>query len=120
MARKEMYTLKVDGRVVWTSNRLPYMKKIANETLELDNGFFAEILRYNKTYSDPLLQHEVEPLKGGCLMALYAVYYQTGISPLDGAPLCTIDLVTQVEATAIAKQQELTDAGLVAWHEQIQ
>lgn len=33
MARKEMYTLKVDGRVVWTSNRLPYMKKIANETL---------------------------------------------------------------------------------------
>ena len=47
MARKEMYTLKVDGRVVWTSNRLPYMKKIANETLELDNGFFAEILRYN-------------------------------------------------------------------------
>ena len=32
MARKEMYTLKVDGRVVWTSNRLPYMKKIANET----------------------------------------------------------------------------------------
>ena len=53
-------------------------------------------------------------------MALYAVYYQTGVSPLDGAPLCTIDLVTQVEATAIAKQQELTDAGLVAWHEQIQ
>ena len=51
MARKEMYTLKVDGRVVWTSNRLPYMKKIANETLELDNGFFAEILRYKKTYS---------------------------------------------------------------------
>jgi hypothetical protein len=46
-----MYTLKVDGRMVWTSNRLPYMKKIANETLELDNGFFAEILRYNKTYS---------------------------------------------------------------------
>lgn len=53
-------------------------------------------------------------------MALYAVYYQTGVSPLDGAPLCTIDLVTQVEATAIAKQQELTDAGLGAWHEQIQ
>lgn len=53
-------------------------------------------------------------------MALYAVYYQTGVSPLDSAPLCTIDLVTQVEATAIAKQQELTDAGLVAWHEQIQ
>lgn len=40
-------------------------------------------------------------------MALYAVYYQTGVSPLDGAPLCTIDLVTQVEATAIAKQQKL-------------
>ena len=54
-------------------------------------------------------------------MALYAVYYQTGVfAPFDGAPLCTIDLVTQVEATAIAKQQELTDAGLVAWHEQIQ
>ena len=51
MARKEMYTLIVDGRVVWTSNRLPYMKKIANETLEGFNGFFAEIRRYNKTYS---------------------------------------------------------------------
>lgn len=45
MARKEMYMIKVDGRVVWTNNGLPYMKKIANETLELDNGFFAEILR---------------------------------------------------------------------------
>lgn len=53
-------------------------------------------------------------------MALYAVYYQTGVSPLDGTPLCTIDLVTQVEATAIAKQQELTDAGLLSWYEQIQ
>ena len=51
MARKEMYTLKVDGRVVWTSNRLPYMKKIANEPHELDNGFVAEILRYHTTYS---------------------------------------------------------------------
>lgn len=29
MARKEMYTLKVDGRVVWTSNRLPYMRTIS-------------------------------------------------------------------------------------------
>lgn len=51
MARKEMYTLIVDGRVVWTSNHLPYMKKIADETLEDFNGFFAEIRRYNKTYS---------------------------------------------------------------------
>lgn len=51
MARKEMYTLIVDGRVVWTSNRLPYMKKITNETLEDFNGFFAEIRRYRKTYS---------------------------------------------------------------------
>ena len=51
MARKEMYTLKVDGRVVWTSNRLPYMKKIANETLELDNGFFAEIRPASTTRS---------------------------------------------------------------------
>lgn len=53
-------------------------------------------------------------------MALYAVYYQTGVSPLDGAPFCTIDFVTKSEAAAIAKQQELTDAGLVAWYEQIQ
>lgn len=53
-------------------------------------------------------------------MELYDVYYQTGVSPLDGAPLCTIDLVTRAETTAIAKQQELTDAGLVAWYEQIQ
>lgn len=45
-------------------------------------------------------------------MALYAVYYQTGVSPLDGAPLCTIDLVTQVEATAIAKQQELLERNI--------
>ena len=51
MARKEMYTLIVDGRVVWTSNRLPYMKKIANETLEDFNGFFAEIRRYRKVYA---------------------------------------------------------------------
>lgn len=53
-------------------------------------------------------------------MALYAVYYQTGVSPLDGAPLCTIDFVTQFEAAAIAKQQELIVVGLVAWYEQIQ
>lgn len=48
---KEIYTLKVDSRVILTSNHLPYMKKIANETLELGTGFFAEILRYDKTYS---------------------------------------------------------------------
>ena len=53
-------------------------------------------------------------------MALYAVYYQTGVSPLDGAPLCTLDLVTQSEATAVARQQELTKAGLTAWYDQIQ
>lgn len=49
--RKEMYTLIVDGRVIWTSNHLPYMKKIANEALDDFNGYFAEIRRYNKTYS---------------------------------------------------------------------
>ena len=51
MARKEMYTLIVDGRVVWTRNRIPYMKKIAYETLEDFNGFFAEIRRYRKVYA---------------------------------------------------------------------
>ena len=53
-------------------------------------------------------------------MALYAVYYQIGASSLDGVPLCTLELITQSEATAIAKQQELLDAGIVAWYEQIQ
>ena len=52
-------------------------------------------------------------------MALYAVYYQTG-SLFEDMPVCTLDLVTQSEVTAIAKQQELTAAGLVAWYEQIQ
>ena len=33
-------------------------------------------------------------------MALYAVYYQTGVSPLDGEPLCTVCLITQSEAAA--------------------
>lgn len=36
---------------MWQTAVNRFMKKIANETLELDNGFFAEILRYNKTYS---------------------------------------------------------------------
>ena len=45
-------------------------------------------------------------------MALYAVYYQTGVSPLDGEPLCTVCLITQSE--------ELTKAGLTAWYDQIQ
>lgn len=53
-------------------------------------------------------------------MALYAVYYQTGISPLDGEPLYTVCLITQSEAAAIDKEQELTKAGLIAWHDQIQ
>ena len=65
-------------------------------------------------------------------MALYAVYYQTGIqchvhlsyqtgvSPLDGEPLCAVCLITQSEAAAIAKEQELTKAGLTAWYDQIQ
>ena len=51
MARKEMYTLKVDGPGGLDQQPAPVHEKIANETLELDNGFFAEILRYNKTYS---------------------------------------------------------------------
>lgn len=53
-------------------------------------------------------------------MALYAVCYQTGVSPLDGEPLCTVCLITQSEAAAIAKEQELTKAGLTAWYDQIQ
>lgn len=54
-------------------------------------------------------------------MALYAVYYQTGVSPLDGGePLCAVCLITQSEAAAIAKEQELTKAGLTAWYDQIQ
>ncbi len=53
-------------------------------------------------------------------MALYAVYYQTGVSPLDCEPLCTCDLITQSEAAAITREQELTKAGFIAWHDQIQ
>ena len=61
------------------------------------------------------------PLKGEIYMALYAVYYQTGVSPLDGGePLCAVCLITQSEAAAIAKEQELTKAGLTAWYDQIQ
>ena len=78
-------------------------------------------LRYNKIVSDPLLQHEVELLERRMLLwHCNAVYYQTGVfRPFDGAPLCTIDFVTKSEVAAIARQ-ELTDAGLVAWYEQIQ
>lgn len=53
-------------------------------------------------------------------MALYAVYYQTGVSPLDGEPLCAVCLITQSEAAAIAKEHELTKAGPTAWYDQIQ
>ena len=60
------------------------------------------------------------PLKGEIYMALYAVYYQTGASPLDGEPLCTVCLITQSEAAAVAKEHELTKAGLTAWYDQIQ
>lgn len=60
------------------------------------------------------------PLKGEIYIALYAVYYQTGVSPLDGEPLCTVCLITQSEAAAIAKEHELTKAGLTAWYDQIQ
>ena len=42
-------------------------------------------------------------------MALYAVYYQTGVSPLDGEPLCTVCLITQSESAAVAKEQELKE-----------
>ena len=51
MAHKEMYTLIVDGKKIWTSDHIPYMKKIADEALDDFNGFFAEIRRCNKTYS---------------------------------------------------------------------
>lgn len=53
-------------------------------------------------------------------MALYAVYYQTGVSPLDGEPLCTVCLITQSDDAAIAKEHELTKAGLTAWYDHIQ
>lgn len=39
---------------------------------------------------------------------------------LDGEPLCTVCLITQSEAAALAKEQELTKAGLTAWYDQIQ
>ena len=48
------------------------------------------------------------------------VCIKTGVSPLDGEPLCTVCLITQSEAAAIAKEQELTKAGLTAWYDQIQ
>lgn len=42
------------------------------------------------------------------------------VEDLDGEPLCTVCLITQSEAAAIAKEQELTKAGLTAWYDQIQ
>ena len=53
-------------------------------------------------------------------MALYAVYYEFGEPFLNGKPLFTCDLITDSETAAIAKEQELTKAGFVAWYDQIQ
>ena len=54
-------------------------------------------------------------------MALYAVYYQTHeASPLDGEPVCSICLITQSESEAIEKEKKMTEAGYVAWYDQIQ
>ena len=53
-------------------------------------------------------------------MALYGVFYQTGIFPPNGEPLYTMQCVTGSELEAIEETEKLVHAGKRAWYEQIQ
>ena len=53
MAHKMPYSLVLDGKTIFESNYLPYMKRYADEQLEEFNGFYAEIRRYRKVYAFP-------------------------------------------------------------------
>lgn len=53
-------------------------------------------------------------------MALYGVFCQIGISPLDGEPLHTLYFITSSEAEAIEQEKKCIRSGLIAWYEQIQ
>lgn len=41
MAHKMPYSLVLDGKTIFDSNYLPYMKRYADEQLEEFNGFYA-------------------------------------------------------------------------------
>ena len=53
-------------------------------------------------------------------MALYGVFYQTGISQLNGELLYTMQYVTGSEPEAIWVTEKLVHVGKRAWYEQIQ
>lgn len=51
---KEKYTLIIDGEVIYTSNRIPVLKKEAAFYFDFCNACYAKIITGSKIYADKI------------------------------------------------------------------